>query len=354
MHRIVCLAVLLLSLSGLGSLRGFIYGSEPTCVYDNWVSHVSEGKVSGLNVYAPWEVQNNDFGDYHIPTEEELRCWGMVVDDFLALELVCAQQKIRQFGFSYQVVDFQDLDSSRNLFILREILNGDIDNNGTTDSTDDEIGSFDYGWGLYLYNPDSNRPIVITVPHPCDDYPAPVFAMEAFYKLDARFLMIAGAGREVAFDPPYHNNNQSISDPSRCAEHPFNEFYQRAGHQIRGITGKTEFSLQIHTYDWHKYQNKPNVMLSAGSGGSDKCSSLLVLLHLTEGGTLPQYSTRRFSILPQNFVYQQHPGFSLLSFPQAGFGATVSEFLGNSASAWILGNYATWQPQTSLNPTRVS
>ena len=67
--------------------------------------------------------------------------------------------------------------------------------------------------------------------------------------------MIAGAGREVAFDPPYHNNNQSISDPSRCAEHPFHEFYQRAGHQIRGITGKKEFSLQIHTYDWHKYQN---------------------------------------------------------------------------------------------------
>lgn len=273
MHRIVCLAILLLSFSGLGSvitevgsLRGFIYGSEPTCVYDNWVSHVSEGKVSGLNVYSPWEVQNNDFGDYHIPTEEELRCWGMVVDDFLALELVSAQQKIRQFGFPYQVVDFQDLDSGRNLFILREILNDDIDNNGTTDSTDDEIGSFDYGWGLYLYNPDSSRPIVITVPHPCDDYPAPVFALEAFYKLDARFLMIAGAGREVAFDPPYHNNNQSISDPSRCAEHPFNEFYQRAGHQIRGITGKTEFSLQIHTYDWHKYQNKPNVMLSAGNG----------------------------------------------------------------------------------------
>lgn len=164
--------------------------------------------------------------------------------------------------------------------------------------------------------------------------------------------MIAGAGREVAFDPPYHSNNQSISDPSRCAEHPFNEFYQRAGHQIRGITGKTEFSLQIHIYDWHKYQNKPNVMLSAGSGGSDKCSSLLVLLHLTEGGTLAQYSTRRFSILPQHFVYQQHPGFSLLSFPQAGFGATVSEFLGNSASVWILGNDATWQSQTSLNPTQ--
>ncbi len=273
LRRIICYAILLLSFSGLGSvitevgsLRGFLYGSEPACAYDNWVSHISEGQVSGLNVYAPWEQQNNDFGDFYIPTQEQLFLWGLVVDDFLALDLDSAQAKIRQFGFPYQVVNFQDLDSGRNLYLLRETLNADVDSNGTADPTDDEIGSFDHGWGLYVYDPSASRPIVITTPHPCDDYPSPVFALETFYKLDARFLLIAGAGREVAYTPPYSNNNQSISDPSRYAAHPFNEFYQRCSQQIRGITGKTEFSLQIHSYDWYKYQGQPNVMLSAGNG----------------------------------------------------------------------------------------
>lgn len=273
MRRIICLAILLLSLSGLGSvitevgsLRGFLYGSEPACGYDNWVSHISEGQVSGLNVYAPWEVQNNSFGDYRIPTEAELYLWGLVVEDFLALDLDSAQAKIRHYGFRYQVVNFQDLDSGRNILMLREFLNDDIDANGTADPADDEIGSFDHGWGLYLYDPWSSRPIVITAPHPCDDYPTPVFSLEAFYKLDARFLLISGAGREVAYFPPYNSNNQSISDPSRCANHAFNVFYQRACEQIRGLTDKTEFSLQIHSYDWYKYQGQPNVMLSAGNG----------------------------------------------------------------------------------------
>ena len=273
MPRIICLAILLLSLSGLGSvitevgsLRGFLYGSEPACGYDNWVSHISEGQVSGLNVYAPWEEQNNSFGDYLIPTEAELYLWGLVVEDFLALDLDSAQAKIRHYGFRYQVVNFQDLDSGRNLLMLREFLNDDIDTNGTADPADDEIGSFDHGWGLYLYDPWSSRPIVITAPHPCDDYPTPVFSLEAFYKLDARFLLIAGAGREVAYFPPYNSNNQSISDPSRCANHAFNVFYQHACEQIRGLTDKTEFSLQIHSYDWYKYQGRPNVMLSAGNG----------------------------------------------------------------------------------------
>ncbi|MCB5247877.1 MAG: T9SS type A sorting domain-containing protein [Candidatus Cloacimonetes bacterium] len=273
MPRLASFAVLLLLCGGLGSvstevgsLRGFLYGSEPACSYDNWVSHISEGQVSGLNVYAPWETQNNDFGEYHIPTQAELGLWSLVVDDFLAQDLAGAQMKIRNYGFPYQVVNFQDLDSGRNLFMLREFLNDDIDDNGTDDPADDETGSFDYGWGLYVFNPWASRQLVITAPHPCDDYPSPVFALEAFYKLDARFLLISGAGREVAYIPPYYSNNQSISDPSRCAAHPLNEFYQQACDQLRGLTGRTEFSLQIHSFDWNKYSGHPNVMLSAGNG----------------------------------------------------------------------------------------
>ncbi len=250
----------------VASLRGFLYGNEPNCAYDNWVSHLAEGRVSNLNVYATWEVQNNDFGDFLIPSLEQLVQWDAVMVDFLSLNLQAAQQKLDHYGFPFEVVQFQDLDSGRNLYLIRELLNNHIDDNGTPEPEDDEIGSFDFGWGLYIYNPWASRPIIISAPHPCDDYPSPPFALEAFHTLDARFLMIAGAGREVAYNSPYNSNNQSISDPSRYLEHPFNYAYHQFADQIRALTGRTEFSLQIHTYDWNKYPTDRNVMLSAGNG----------------------------------------------------------------------------------------
>jgi hypothetical protein len=249
-----------------GSIRGFLYGTEPNCAYDNWVTHVSEGQVSSLNIYAPWDEQNNDFGDFVLPDSIAMRYWGAVMTEFLALRLDDAQTLLDQCGYPFEVVRFQDTDSGRNLYLIREYLNGDVDTNGTENTSDDEIGSFDFGWGLYIYDPSASRPIVVTAVHPCDDYPSPVFALEAFLRLDARFLLINGAGREVAYTEPYYSNNASLSDPSRNPVHPYNVAYQRCCDQIRGLTGKTEFSLQIHSYDWNKYPGQPNVMLSAGNG----------------------------------------------------------------------------------------
>ena len=248
----------------VGSFRGFFYGSEPACEYDNWTSHIAEGILTYTNVYAPWEVQNNNFGNYIQPTDTMLNQWEEVVVDFLNLNLDSAQAKINQYGFPYEIVQFQDLDSGRNLFFLRETLNNIYyDSNQTLSTEDDEIGSFDYGWGLFVYDPYASRSVIITVPHPCDDYPAPVFGLEAFYQLDARFFLISGAGREVLMVNP-NNVDTSLSDPSRNANHPFNVFYQKGADQIRNLTGKREFSLQIHTYDWNKYPGKPNIMFSAG------------------------------------------------------------------------------------------
>lgn len=304
MRRIFSFALLLFLLGGLnavvtevGSFRGFLYGSEPACEYDNWISHISEGRLSSANVYAPWETQNNNFGDYLQPTGTMLNQWEEVVVDFLNLNLASAQAKIEQYGFPYQVVQFQDLDTGRNLFFLRETLNDDLDTNNTSDTSDDEIGSFDYGWGLYIFNPYASRSIVITVPHPGDDYPAPIFALEAFYQLDARFFLISGAGREVLMTNP-SDSNSSLSDPSRNPNHPFNVFYQHCADQIRNLTGKREFSLQLHTYDWNKYPSRPNMIFSAG-----------------QYRLYPALPTRDNSLLRHDFIhktpYLVHPANSI-------------------------------------------
>jgi len=277
------------------SLSGFLYGTQAACTYDNWISHVAEGQVSGLNVYSVWDVQTVGFGDFVIPTSEQLSQWEQVVLRWLSLDMAGADSLLAQYQFPYETVIFQDIDSGRELYMLRENLNGDVDTNLLPTPEDDETGSFDYGWGLYIYAPDASRPVIVTVPHPCDDYPSPVIGLQAFQTLDARFLMIAGAGREVAYFPPYNSNNQSISDPSRFADHPFNVAYQRAADQIRSITGRMEFSLQVHTYDWYKYSGDNPVMLSAGNGRQypalpmrDASRSKNDLIHHTPFVVVPQ------------------------------------------------------------------
>jgi hypothetical protein len=85
--------------------------------------------------------------------------------------------------------------------MLREIPNDMYyDDNGTVDTYDDEIGAFHYGWGLYIFNPAATRPIIVTVPHPGDDFPTPIIGYDAYSLWNASYLMIAGAGREVGLD----------------------------------------------------------------------------------------------------------------------------------------------------------
>ncbi|MDD2683607.1 MAG: hypothetical protein PHY21_05725, partial [Candidatus Cloacimonetes bacterium] len=182
------------------SLESFLIRQESNCAYDNWISHLAEGVVTAnYNIYAPYDRQSNDFGDYTIPNAIQLAQWANIVDLFLTGLLEESQAAIDDVGFPYQVVQFNDTDSGRTYYMLREIPDdSQIDNNGTEDTYDDEIGAFTYGWGLYIYNPQATRNrIIITVPHPTDDFATPIMGYDAMNNWDAGYLMIAGAGREV-------------------------------------------------------------------------------------------------------------------------------------------------------------
>lgn len=249
------------------SFRDFLLGSAPTCAYDNWVSHIAEGVATqGYNTYAPFDAQSNGFGDYEIPNAAQLSTWQGIVDLVIVGELDLAQASINDAGFPYQVVLFHDTDTGRDYRILREIPNPSyFDDNDTLPTYDDETGAFDFGWGLYVFNPQGTRPVIVTAPHPCDDFPTPQFAYEAFRTWDAEFLLIAGAGREVRWTnvAPY-SNAKSLSDPTRVAEHPFNKAYARFADKIRTQYEQREFSAQMHTYDWNFHAGYPNCQISAG------------------------------------------------------------------------------------------
>jgi len=282
------------------SLKNFLFGAEPNCSYDNWTSHIAEGIAStNYNLYAPYDRQTNGFGNFQIPSATDMTNWGYVTDAFLAHDWDLAQDLINSYGYPFQVVQFNDTDSGRTYYMIREIPDPQYyDNNGTTlDTYDDEDGAFHYGWGLFIYNPAGNRPLIITVPHPCDDYPTPNVGYETFQLWNAKFLMINGAGREVRWTnvPPY-TNAKSLSDPTRVANHPFNKSYQKFCDLIRTEFGKRELSVQHHTYDWNRHQGYASVQVSAGNARS--CPNLPI--RDLSGNGLDLISQGNHLMIPQN------------------------------------------------------
>lgn len=275
MKKVTFLTLMLfivLSLSAVitetASLKAFLYGSAPQCQYDNWLSHVSEGiALANYNLYAPYDVQTNGFGDYITPTAAQLTAWDTIVTLFMQGDFTTAEIIISDNGFPYQIVIFNDTDTNRQYHMLRETLNMSYtDNNGTPDDpSDDEIGSFSNGWGLYIISTTSNNPIIVNVVHPNDDFMVTPVALKAFIDWDAKYFMVAGAGREVKWTnvTPY-TNSKSLSDPSRVSAHPFNTVYRKFCDQIRTQYGRREFSAQIHSYDWNRHEGYPSLQLSAG------------------------------------------------------------------------------------------
>ena len=250
------------------SLIDFIYGNTDQCEYDNWTSHISEGIVSAnYNLYAPYDRQTNGFGDFVNATDGDLSYWENIMNAFLEQNFVSAENLLNFSGFPYQIIEFFDTDTNRTYYFLRENLNLDYyDDNGTDIPDDDEIGSFDNGWGLYIFNPAAEYPVVINVVHPCDDFNTIPLAVKAFQDFDAMFLMISGAGREVDWTGVNsYTNSKSLSDPSRVEDHIFNKSYQAACDYLRDSFGRREFSLQIHSYDWNRHVGHNSCQISAGN-----------------------------------------------------------------------------------------
>ncbi|MDP8204939.1 MAG: T9SS type A sorting domain-containing protein [Candidatus Tenebribacter mawsonii] len=250
------------------SFTEFLYGVTEDCEYDNWVSHVSEGIANeGYNLYSPWEVQADSFGTFVLPDDVMLNQWQNVVDAFLLQDYIAVQAWLNIYDFPYNIVEFHDTDSGNIYYMLREILNPEYyDSNGTISIHDDEIGSFDYGWGLFVHNPQAISPIIVTVPHPNDDFITPVIGYKCFSDWDAKFLLISGAGREVFWDGyGSYTNSHSLCDPSRNNDVAFNTAYRSFCDDIRDEYGQREFSAQIHSYDWNRHDNHPDCQISAMS-----------------------------------------------------------------------------------------
>jgi len=257
------------------SLKGFMYGSAPECEYDDWISHhVRRFAVNGYNEYAPYYRNHRDhpFGTFRVPSNTDLANWELVVAAFMDGDYETAEELLIGFEYPYTVVEFHDTDTGKMYYMLRESLNMNLyDDHGTSDPYNDVHGGFDFGWGLFIFSPESYSRIIVNIVHPADDFMVPPLAVDAFQKWDARYLTYASACREARWTQEgNYTNDKSLADPSRHEPLPYNIFYKAACNDIRALLGVREFSAQIHSFDWNSsiHVGAPPVQVSAGNSRS--------------------------------------------------------------------------------------
>ncbi|MBT3232489.1 MAG: T9SS type A sorting domain-containing protein [Calditrichaeota bacterium] len=274
-----------------GSLLEFFAGIEDGCDYDNWVSHISEGIASeGYNDYAPVEHdrQMTGFGTYVVIDSLEnpnayLTTWYEIVSNIVAGDLNVAAG-ILDTSVLADIYDFVLLEDGDNRYvILREEISYEyFDHNGTEEPEDDVSGSFEYGWGLYIFNLQPETPnIIIEAPHPCDDFITTYIGIDAFLNLGAYAMFVSGAGREVSWEGEgAYYNGAAISDPTRNARTLFHEAHKCVVDLIN-----SEYVMQIHSYDTRNRVLRPNLLSTYPDNRADAplydAETNFDILHLT-------------------------------------------------------------------------
>jgi hypothetical protein len=258
-----------------GSLEGFVLGDCPGCAYDNFVSHISEGIANpGVNDYGPefLDPQTNGFGSYvNIGTgaasDSILAVWHQVFARCLVGNWTGADSLLSLWSstFRYNLVHLTD--GEVEYYLVRERLDSSyFDDNVDSIATDDVIGSFHNGWGLYVFRVNASRSkTIIQMPHPEDDYVALPVGLRLFTRLQARVLMIAGAGREVCWDSTHgpFDNTKSLSDPTRNERSVFQVCHEEAFATLDGGPTSSSLTFQVHSYDAQRYGYIPDIQMSA-------------------------------------------------------------------------------------------
>lgn len=245
-----------------GELKGFLLGDEPGCAYDNFVTHVSERIVEpDYNDYNPHDPQTEGFGNYEvIPDNDEgdalLSHWRHLFAYMMQQDWVSAEELREQelSDYPYQIVHLIDTLAATDWYLVREELNLDYhDENHPLIPEDDEFGSFDYSWGLYIFATEAEHSrVVVELVHPNDDYISPYTGHDMFVTLDAGAMFISSAGRETVWtEEGDYNNGKSLSDPSRNAQHVLQQAHIAfVDHWIYESVGEQQpMPIQVHSYD---------------------------------------------------------------------------------------------------------
>ncbi len=137
--------------------------------------------------------------EYVLPTESQLAAWRVVFRNLLAGSWAQAHLQAKRISSTYNVVRYIDTLSGRTHYVLMEGVPGHIPDPASHSSgvtITDPSNPARRGWGTYLFDPQPQRAVSVSAPHPKDDLETAEEAIEAYLALHARTLLIAGADRD--------------------------------------------------------------------------------------------------------------------------------------------------------------
>lgn len=179
-------------------------------------------------------------GLYVAPKPEQLSAFRALAASVMNGSCEIAAAQARALG--YELVRFDDTDTSHQYYLLRERLNA--------------RGKQSLGWGNYVWNPVEQNDVLVEAPHPLFDPNTPELAMDVFQGLSARGYLMAGAHRSQ--DGSIYGIANVAGQRNSIFE-IFHETWSRA----------TTLPIQIHGFDMRKHANFPpgtDVILSNGDG----------------------------------------------------------------------------------------
>jgi len=168
------------------------------------VQFVSGSLISYLNAIEYGSIDDNQF---QVPSPTELSQFENVISLILGSNYQQANTSAHNIG--YEIVNYNDTDSGKNYYILRE--------QSPIPSANTMAG------GYYLFNPGAIYNVAIHVPHPQHDTNTDLEGIALFLNTDVKYLFLAGSHRRssTTVSSCQNTNDYRMSDPVHNIEHYF-------------------------------------------------------------------------------------------------------------------------------------
>lgn len=177
-------------------------------------------------------------GGYAVPTDAELRDWGLILGQFQARSLDSCRALLAKYG--YELTSIHD---------------------GLTGSTYDVIRErppVRRGWGTYVYNRNFKKRLYIHVNHPVDDGNAAIVGAELFRRLGAQWMLVAGTTKNAVPD--------NVADVAKSRRSVFQRWHEL-------LADLTHVTLSLHGYHSPQFDEpiaSSDVVISNGRTSDDQ------------------------------------------------------------------------------------
>ena len=199
---------------------------------------VRNGNLLTLITNIKTAMPNEDSFGFVVPTTVQQDTFAIIIDFILAQDYSTADS-VADF-LDYSLYEWYDTANSNHLYYVLMENDADI------------VGSVQYGWGTYIFDPIGYQEVIIEVPHPRWDTNTWKVGFVGYQYLRSRYFLMAGTHRYA------NGRNPASADVAHNTLNMFHIVHQK-------VSPLSTHSLQVHGFNSSNYTGYPNVVLSNGS-----------------------------------------------------------------------------------------